>query len=107
MQHRVVISEKDDGRPRRFTPAGQPLKNLAQRRARPQRPLGSALDHRPIGQGIGKRHAQLNHVRAATVHRGDEAARGLERRVTGRQVRDVVREGARGLERAPVAIDAR
>jgi hypothetical protein len=49
-----------------------PDQHLRERRAGGERSFGGALDHRPIGQRIRERHAQLDDVGAAAVHRADD-----------------------------------
>jgi len=69
-----------------LSPARQVLDDSPQRCPRLQRPLRRALDHRAVGERIGKRHAQFDHVGAAAVNRSEQESRSVERGVTGGEV---------------------
>ena len=67
------------------------LQHLLQRRPPRQRALAGPLDHRPIRDGIGKRHAQLEHVRAGVNRRERNFVRGFEIRITAGEIDDYPR----------------
>ena len=59
-----------------------------QRRAGLERALAGALDHGSIGDRVGKRHAQLDQVRAAAHQRFHQRGRAVRRGIARRQVGD-------------------
>ena len=50
--------------------------------------LGSPLDHRAVGERVGKGNAQFNHVHARAVQGDEQFARGFERGIARREVHD-------------------
>jgi hypothetical protein len=85
---RVGVAHQHDRRGRvGLAELGHPGQHLRQRNALRQRALGGALDHRAVGHRVRERHAELDHVGAAShegVHqvdgqRGSRIAGGDER----------------------------
>ena len=87
-QQRVGVAEDDDRR-RHLRPH---LRDHRQRRpqaaAGRERPLGRALNHRAVGQRIGERHADLEHVGAGAIERLQDLGRARQIRIAGGRVRD-------------------
>ncbi len=77
--HRIQIGEQQQRNLRPPADLRRDLQHFAQRGAGRQRALARALDHRTIGDGIGKRHAQLDQVRAAALQRFHQRGRALGR----------------------------
>jgi hypothetical protein len=87
-EHRVQIGEQQERRFRTLADFARDREHTRERGAGLQGALARALDHRTIGDGIGKRHAQLDQVRAAAQQRLDQRRRALRRGIARRDVGD-------------------
>ena len=81
------------------------VEDVVQADALRQRAFARALDHRPVGHRIGKRHAQLDDVRAGRDQRVHDRARRGERRVARSDVGNQ-RRASGGLELREGGVDA-
>ena len=68
----VVIGHEDKGNVGLCTDATNHRKDAAQRRAASKRAFGGLLNDRPIGDRIGKWHAQLNDIGPGLFQPQDE-----------------------------------
>ena len=87
-QQRVRVAEDDDRRRDVRPDFRDQFERSPEAPAGGQRPLGRALDHRTVGQGIGKRNADFEHVRARTIQRPQQFGRPRQIGIGGRRIRD-------------------
>ena len=86
--HRIEIGEQQQRNLGALADLRRDLEHASQRRARLERALAALLDHRPIGDRIGERHAEFDQVGAAAHQRLDQRGRALGRGVAGGEVGD-------------------
>ena len=81
---RIQVAHQDHGRGGiGFTESTHRVQHEGQPGTTCQRALGAALDHRAIGHGVGKRHAQFDHVGAGRGQCMHDRHGRFQRRVAG------------------------
>src|SRR5207253_4622528 len=102
-EHGVVVGQEHQRDRDLAAEVATELEHPGERDARGECPLGCPLDDRSVGERVGERHAELDHVRALARRLPDEPARVPERRIARREVRDQgpLPPGAEPVERLP------
>src|SRR5439155_27288267 len=88
VQQRIEIAEQHQRNPRLLPDILAQRQNLRNRDTVLQSPLGRTLNHRPIGNRVGERHSQFDHIRPCLLQRKVELESDLQARISGRQIRD-------------------
>ena len=96
-QQRVRVAEHDDRRRHATADLLDHAERGAQAAAGGQCALGCALNHGSIGERIGKRHADLEHVGARAIECAQKLRGARQIGIAGRCIRDKPRTGLRFL----------